>query len=118
MRATKQERKQSCRIALDNEKNSAIMSEAKRSTMYVDTHDATERLVSEADDREEVFMFDRSTEELEEAAENNMRGFCICCGHEQGGVPSLTDSWECEKCGEFDVYAADLLLWMKTGNKP
>lgn len=38
-------------------------------------------------------------------------GFCIACGHEQEGCEPDARHYECEVCGEFQVYgAAELML--------
>jgi len=37
-------------------------------------------------------------------------GFCIACGNEQGGCEPDARKYECEACGEKQVYGADELL--------
>ena len=33
-------------------------------------------------------------------------GFCIACGHEQGGCEPDAREYQCESCGEYEVYGA------------
>lgn len=37
-------------------------------------------------------------------------GFCIACGNEQGGCEPDAREYECEACGEKQVYGAEELL--------
>ena len=37
-------------------------------------------------------------------------GFCLACGNEAGGVEPDARRYECEACGERQVYGADELL--------
>ena len=37
-------------------------------------------------------------------------GFCVACGHEQGGCEPDAREYECEACGERKVYGATELL--------
>ena len=37
-------------------------------------------------------------------------GFCLACGHEQGGCEPDMRKGKCESCGEDEVYGADDLL--------
>jgi hypothetical protein len=37
-------------------------------------------------------------------------GFCLACGHEQGGCEPDARRYECEACGEPRVYGAEELL--------
>jgi hypothetical protein len=37
-------------------------------------------------------------------------GFCIACGHEQGGCEPDARKYECESCGWHAVYGAEELL--------
>jgi hypothetical protein len=36
-------------------------------------------------------------------------GFCIACGHEQGGCEPDARRYQCEACGERQVYGAEEL---------
>lgn len=52
-----------------------------------------------------------------EAAEDSefgidYRGFCIACGEEAYGVEPDASHYECEECGEFEVFGAPELLIM------
>jgi hypothetical protein len=37
-------------------------------------------------------------------------GFCIACGHEQDGCEPDARNYECEVCGECEVFGAQELL--------
>ena len=37
-------------------------------------------------------------------------GFCIACGEEAEGVEPDATQYECEACGEYQVYGAEELL--------
>ena len=37
-------------------------------------------------------------------------GFCLACGNEQGGCEPDARRYECEACGEKQVYGADELM--------
>ena len=37
-------------------------------------------------------------------------GFCLSCGHEQGGCEPDARNYECEACGENSVFGAQELL--------
>jgi hypothetical protein len=37
-------------------------------------------------------------------------GFCKCCGHEQDGCEPDASNYECESCGEEEVFGAEELL--------
>jgi hypothetical protein len=37
-------------------------------------------------------------------------GFCIACGNEQGGCEPDAREYECEACGEAQVFGAEELL--------
>ncbi|MFW9873069.1 MAG: hypothetical protein ACFFG0_08220 [Candidatus Thorarchaeota archaeon] len=39
-------------------------------------------------------------------------GFCIKCGAEHYGVEPDARNYECEECGEFEVFGASELLFM------
>lgn len=52
---------------------------------------------------------------IEEAARRSMTtldnpGFCLSCGNEQGGCEPDARRYECEACGEKQVYGAEELL--------
>jgi hypothetical protein len=54
-------------------------------------------------------------ERIEEAVERRMNsldnpGFCIECGSEADGCEPDARGYECESCGEAQVYGADELL--------
>jgi hypothetical protein len=58
-----------------------------------------------------------TSEVIMEAVERQMYdldnpGFCISCGHEQGGCEPDARKYECEACGERQVYGAQELLMM------
>lgn len=38
-------------------------------------------------------------------------GFCKACGHEQGGCEPDARGYECESCGEKEVFGANELLY-------
>jgi hypothetical protein len=50
------------------------------------------------------------------AAENSLfgagpdTGFCLACGAENYGVEPDAEGYECEECGESEVYGAEQLL--------
>jgi hypothetical protein len=37
-------------------------------------------------------------------------GFCIACGNEQGGCEPDARRYQCEACGDYEVYGAEELL--------
>ncbi len=37
-------------------------------------------------------------------------GFCLACGHEQDGCEPDARKYECEACGEYQVYAPEELI--------
>lgn len=39
-------------------------------------------------------------------------GFCLACGNEQEGCEPDARNYECESCGEKQVYGSDELLMM------
>ena len=47
-------------------------------------------------------------------ADDNL-GFCVSCGSEAYGVEPDAREYECEECGEPQVYGADELLIMGVG---
>ena len=54
-------------------------------------------------------------ERLLEACERRMTsldnpGFCLACGHEQGGCEPDARRYPCEACGESKVYGAEELM--------
>lgn len=56
-----------------------------------------------------------TAERVAEAVERRMTsldnpGFCISCGNEQEGCEPDARKYECEACGEKQVYGADELL--------
>lgn len=38
-------------------------------------------------------------------------GFCVACGHEQGGCEPDARRYPCEACGKKEVYGAEELLF-------
>ena len=42
--------------------------------------------------------------------QDDMTGFCIACGEESGPVEPDAEKYECEYCGEREVYGAEQLL--------
>ena len=40
-------------------------------------------------------------------------GFCLACGAECGGCEPDAQGYECEACGEAEVYGAEEILWGK-----
>ena len=44
--------------------------------------------------------------------DNDNPGFCVACGHEQGGCEPDARRYECEACGEPKVYGAEELMWL------
>jgi hypothetical protein len=46
---------------------------------------------------------------------DEMVGFCLACGHEQGPVEPDARRYECEECGERQVYGAEEILIMRAG---
>ena len=56
-------------------------------------------------------------ERVQEAVEREMSsldnpGFCIACGEDAEGVEPDAREYECENCGEHQVYGAQELLLM------
>lgn len=54
---------------------------------------------------------------LQEAVEREMLsldnpGFCVACGEEQDGCEPDARRYQCESCGEHQVYGAQELLFM------
>lgn len=54
---------------------------------------------------------------LQEAVEREMLsldnpGFCVACGAEQEGCEPDARRYQCESCGEHQVYGAQELLFM------
>jgi hypothetical protein len=43
--------------------------------------------------------------------DNDNPGFCVACGHEQGGCEPDARRYECEVCGEHKVYGAEELMF-------
>ena len=54
----------------------------------------------------------RFTLEQIEAAIEDQGGFCIACGEEASGVEPDARKYECESCGEKQVYGAEELVMM------
>ena len=44
--------------------------------------------------------------------EDSNSGFCLECGHKQGGCEPDAREYECEKCGAHKVYGAEEILIM------
>jgi Zn finger protein HypA/HybF involved in hydrogenase expression len=40
-------------------------------------------------------------------------GFCLACGNEQGGCEPDARRYQCEACGEFQVYGAEELALLE-----
>lgn len=40
-------------------------------------------------------------------------GFCLACGSEQGGCEPDAEGYECEACGEHEVYGAAQCLLLQ-----
>ncbi len=53
-----------------------------------------------------------SLEEVEPAIMDGTIGFCTACGVEAWGVEPDACGYECEECGEPEVYGAEELLIM------
>lgn len=56
-----------------------------------------------------------TNEVILEAVERGMTtldnpGFCLACGNEQGGCEPDAREYECEACGEEQVYGAEEIL--------
>lgn len=49
---------------------------------------------------------------LEAAQSDEYLGFCIACGNEQDGCEPDARNYECEACGERQVFGAEELLVM------
>jgi hypothetical protein len=47
-----------------------------------------------------------------ECAQEEMNGFCIECGFEQGGCEPDARKYECEECGKKSVYGAEEIALM------
>jgi hypothetical protein len=47
-----------------------------------------------------------------QSADDDMNGFCLACGHEQGCCEPDARRYECEACGEKQVYGASELVFM------
>ena len=43
---------------------------------------------------------------------NDCLGFCIACGDEAFSVEPDAENYECESCGECQVFGAEQLLFM------
>lgn len=43
-------------------------------------------------------------------------GFCIACGADAEGCEPDARGYECEVCGERQVYGAEELVWMGVGS--
>ena len=43
--------------------------------------------------------------------DNDNPGFCLVCGNEQEGCEPDARKYECEACGEHQVYGAEELMW-------
>lgn len=57
-----------------------------------------------------------TTEQIITAAErDDDTGICLACGEEQGGCEPDAREYECELCGERQVYGAEELLVMRVG---
>jgi hypothetical protein len=59
---------------------------------------------------------DVTIDAITEACERQMfgtdnPGFCVACGNEQGGCEPDAAGYECEACGEKQVYGAQELLF-------
>jgi hypothetical protein len=51
-------------------------------------------------------------ERLTEAIEaDDCLGFCLACGSEAFGVEPDAEEYECEECGEPEVYGAEQILF-------
>jgi hypothetical protein len=63
----------------------------------------------------ELWHPDLTDDIILDAAERRMfgldnPGFCLVCGNEQGGCEPDAREYECEACGENQVYGADELM--------
>ena len=55
---------------------------------------------------------DRITDAVERQMSSlDSPGFCLACGNEQDGCEPDARRYECEACGEKQVYGAEELLW-------
>ena len=45
-------------------------------------------------------------------ANEEMNGFCLACGHEQGGCEPDARRYSCEACGEKQVFGPHEILFM------
>jgi hypothetical protein len=45
-------------------------------------------------------------------ANDEMNGFCLACGFEQGGCEPDARRYECEACGEKQVFGPHEILFM------
>jgi len=45
-------------------------------------------------------------------ANDEMNGFCLACGNEQGGCEPDARRYECEACGEKQVFGPHEILFM------
>ena len=52
---------------------------------------------------------------MEACAADDCRGFCVACGEEAYGVEPDARNYECESCGERQVFGAEELLIMGVG---
>jgi hypothetical protein len=53
-------------------------------------------------------------DQLEEAFHaDDCRGFCLACGAEASGVEPDAGNYECEACGEKQVFGAEQILIMQ-----
>jgi hypothetical protein len=53
------------------------------------------------------------TEDQFRRAEGNYEGYCIACKAETGGVEPDATNYECEACGENQVFGMHELLFME-----
>jgi hypothetical protein len=52
---------------------------------------------------------------IEAVGEDGRIGFCLKCGHEQGGCEPNAQNYKCESCGEHEVFGAERILMMGAG---
>lgn len=54
-------------------------------------------------------MIELTLDQIEEA-DNACEGFCASCGHQQPCVEPDAENYECEECGEPEVFGAQQIV--------
>jgi hypothetical protein len=51
-------------------------------------------------------------EVMQAIEEDDCLGFCLSCNEQQGGCEPDARNYECESCGEMNVFGAEEILFM------